>query len=353
MLGAKIIALQNYITSQNANALLLASLGHEINDSILTYLLGYEPEYAAVLITKDKAILWLTPFEVREAVLKFPEIMVRPLRSTLITLVIEEITTGKILTRGTVLSVNLAKALGTAGYELRQADNIEQVVVRKNSAEIVAMRTVCTKTDELFAELIAHWSEFNTEQDAAKFIYSFALANNCEVSFPPIIACGANAAEPHHQTNNTKLSPGFCVIDLGLKIKGYCSDLSRTIFLGTPSVEETELYELVKKAQTESVSLVKPGTKASDLDFSCRRNLGTWEKNFIHGLGHGVGTAVHEWPNISSLSQAVLEKGMIITIEPGIYLSGKFGIRIEDDVLVTETGFEVLNQTTKELIVIA
>lgn len=185
------------------------------------------------------------------------------------------------------------------------------------------------------------------------YIYRFALENNCTVSFPPIIACAANAAEPHHQTNLTKLTRGFCVIDLGLKIDGYCSDLSRTIFIGEPSSEEKEIYELVKTAQADSVNHVKSGIKASEIDLVCRQILGKWQKNFIHGLGHGVGTAVHEWPSISTTSQAILEANMIITIEPGVYISGEFGIRIEDDVLVTENGSEVLNRTSKELIIVA
>lgn len=353
MLLEKITALQKYIGEQKADALLLASLGHEINDSILTYLLGYEPEQAAVLVTKNTATLWLTPFEVPEAAAKFPEFDVKPLHTGLTKLVGKIFPSGKLLIRGSVLPTNLAKVLHEAAYELMQAQEIEQVVAKKNSAEIIAMRAVCAKTDELFSELIAHWSNFSTEQDAARFIYNFALENNCTVSFPPIIACAANGAEPHHQTNVTKLTRGFCVIDLGLKINGYCSDMSRAIFIGEPNKEERDVYDVVKKAQTESTDLVKPGAKASDIDLVCRQILGVYEKNFIHGLGHGVGTAVHEWPSISSASLAVLESGMIITIEPGIYISGKFGIRIEDDILVTKNGPEVLNQTTKDLIIIA
>lgn len=352
MLLEKIKALQNYSKEQKASGLLLASLGHEINDSVLTYLLGYEPEQAAVLINQNKAILWLTPFEVPEAAQKFPEFEVKALSGQLTKLLHEALPISTLLIRGTVLPANVAKVLIEAGYELKEAQNIEHIIAQKNSAEITAMRTVCAKTDELFTQLIAHWAEFKTEQDAAKFIHRFALEYNCEVSFPPIIASAANAAEPHHQTNETSLARGFCVIDLGLKINGYCSDLSRTIFIGEPNNEERTVYELVKKAQAESAALVKPGIRASEIDLVCRQILGEKEKYFIHGLGHGVGTAVHEWPSISGVSHAVLEAGMIITIEPGIYESGKYGIRIEDDILVTENRAEVLNQATKELITI-
>ncbi len=353
MLEEKIIALQNYLNEQQTAGLLLASLGHEINDSVLTYLLGSEPEQVAILITPDKAVLWLTPFEVPEAILKFPEFEVSPLNQPLYKLVQATLPPSTLLIRESVLSVSLAKTLTDFDYKLISAQNIWQIVAQKNQAEITAMRLVCAKTDKLFSSLIEHWSEFKNEQDAARFIYQFALENNCEVSFPPIIACAANAAEPHHQTNTTELTRGFCVIDLGLKINGYCSDMSRTIFIGEPIQEEIEIYELVKKAQAAATALIKPGVKACEIDRVCREILGGYENNFIHGLGHGVGTAVHEWPSISATSQAILKEGMIITIEPGIYFSGKFGIRIEDDILVNSVGFEVLNQTTKDLIIIS
>lgn len=352
MLLEKITALQTYLSEQKADGLLLASLGHEINDSVLTYLLGYEPEQAAILITQNKAILWLTPFEVPEAALNFPEFTVQPFKANLLQLISEILPVGKLVIRGSVLPTNIAKALTGANYKLIQAQKIEHCVAQKNPAEIAAMRAVCAKTDELFAELIAHWPEFKTEQAATQFIFRFALEHNCTVSFPPIIASGPNAAQPHHQTNATQLTRGFCVIDLGLKINGYCSDLSRTIFIGQPTAQERTLYDLVKKAQADSVALVKPGAQASEIDRTCRTTLGIYEQNFIHGLGHGVGTAVHEWPSISSTSQTSLEENMIITIEPGIYLPGKLGIRIEDDILVTKTGFEILNQITKDLIII-
>lgn len=352
MLEAKIKALSEYLVAQNVAGLLLSSYGHEINDSVLTYLLGYEPEQVMALITPHHAYLWLTPFEVPEAKIKFPEFEVLPLNQSLDQLILSQCTPTSLLVRESVLPFNLAKKLLAHGYSLHQAQGLEKIIALKNNTEILAMRKVCAQTDILFTNLIAEWPSFITEQDAAKFIVRFALENNCEVSFPPIVASGAHAAEPHHQTNDSELKPGFCVIDVGLKINGYCSDMSRTIFIGEPSEEERALYELVKKAQADSAALVKPGAKANEIDLACRTILGDFEKNFIHGLGHGVGTAVHEWPSISAHSQATLEAGMIITIEPGIYLPNTCGIRIEDDILVTKTGFEVLNQTTKDLIVV-
>lgn len=347
MIEEKIKALQAYLKSQSADWLVLTSLGHEVNDSILTYILTAEPEYALLLIPQTgQAILFLTPFEVSEAKQAFPSLVVRPLTQNIADSIKNETKGSRILVRETIFPISLFRALENCTL----ARGLETVVACKNSAEIQAMRAVVTKTDELFASLISHWSNFKTELDAARQVYQFALDHDCTVSFPPIIASGPNAAEPHHRTNFDKLVPGFCVIDIGLKINGYCSDLSRTIYIGTPTETDQALYNLVLKAQTTAINLVKPNIKTSELDQACREILGSEQKYFIHGLGHGVGTAVHEWPGISSQSQATLAENMIVTIEPGLYYPQKLGIRIEDDILVTKTGFEVLNQAPKKLI---
>ncbi len=347
----KIKNLQKFLESDGADYLLLTSLSHEINDSVLTYVLGYEPEHVALLIPKSgEAILWLTPFEVPEATTRFSGVSVRALDQNVKNLLTRIIKLSEtVLIRENVFPAALVKSLSEI-FTLKPATGLEKVVAIKTKAEIMAMREVAAVTDKLFTSLVINWPKFKTEADAARQVYQFALEHNCTVSFPPIIASAANAAEPHHQTNDTPLLPGFCVLDIGLKINGYCSDLSRTIFIGQPSVEEQNLYETVKNSQQQAIEAVKPGVLAGELDKICRTVLGEDSEFFIHGLGHGVGTAVHEWPGISSQSQAVLAENMIVTIEPGVYYPGKLGIRIEDDILVTKNGAEVLNQAPKNLI---
>lgn len=352
MTEQKIRALQNYLKKQNADWLLLASLGHEVNDSVLTYVLTIDPEYAFLLIpASGEAILFVTPFEVTETQARFPSFIVRPLNQTITALVEAEVDpTETILVRESVFPVSLHTILQKS--KLRPATQLETVYTIKNSEEINAMRAVTAKTDELFESLITHWSDFKTEQDAARHVYQFALSADCEVSFPPIIASGPHASEPHHHTSNTSLLPGFCVLDIGLRLNGYCSDLSRTVYLGIPTEDDKNLYQRVKEAQAAATALILPGIPASQLDLVCRQKLGDSEPYFIHGLGHGVGTAVHEWPSISKTSQAILSENMIITIEPGVYYPGKLGIRIEDDILVTNSGPEILNQVSKELLLL-
>lgn len=172
-------------------------------------------------------------------------------------------------------------------------------------------------------------------------------------SFETIIGSGANSALPHYTAGDKVLNAGdSIVIDFGGVYQGYCSDMTRTIMLGKASSEYKEVYETVREAQRRAVDAVKPGVKASEIDAAARdyitgKGFGEY---FIHRTGHGIGMEVHEEPYISDVSNTVLQPGMVFSIEPGIYFTGKFGVRIEDLVMVTENGVEVLNKFTKELI---
>jgi Xaa-Pro dipeptidase len=172
-------------------------------------------------------------------------------------------------------------------------------------------------------------------------------------SFETIIGSGPNSALPHYTAGDKVLNAGdSIVIDFGGMYHGYCSDMTRTIMLGKATKEYKEVYETVKEAQKRAIEAVKPGMKASEIDAAARSHI--TEKGygdyFIHRTGHGIGMEVHEEPYISDISHTVLQPGMVFSIEPGIYLPGKFGVRIEDLVMVTESGAEVFNKFTKELI---
>ncbi|HYE83577.1 MAG TPA: Xaa-Pro peptidase family protein [Clostridia bacterium] len=172
-------------------------------------------------------------------------------------------------------------------------------------------------------------------------------------SFETIIGSGSNSALPHYTAGDKVLKDGdSIVIDFGGMYQGYCSDMTRTVMLGKATPEYREVYETVREAQRRAAEAVKPGMKASEIDAAARNHITEkgYGEYFIHRTGHGIGMEVHEEPYISDISKAVLEPGMVFSIEPGIYLPGKFGVRIEDLVMVTETGVEVLNKYTKELI---
>jgi Xaa-Pro dipeptidase len=172
-------------------------------------------------------------------------------------------------------------------------------------------------------------------------------------SFETIIGSGPNSALPHYTAGDRVLNAGdSIVIDFGGMYQGYCSDMTRTVMLGKATAEYKEVYETVKEAQKRAEEAVKPGVKASEIDEAARACIAEkgYGDYFIHKTGHGIGMEVHEEPYISDISNTVLKPGMAFSIEPGIYLPGKFGVRIEDLVIVTEDGAEVLNKYTKELI---
>lgn len=174
-------------------------------------------------------------------------------------------------------------------------------------------------------------------------------------SFTPIIAYGKNGANPHHSTDNTTLKPGdSIIIDMGCLFKGYCSDMTRTVFYKEASLKAKEVYELVKRANKEAEKFIKPGVKLCEIDNVARSIISEagYEKEFNHRLGHFIGKDVHEYGNVSKDYDMEVEPGMIFSIEPGVYIEGEFGVRIEDLVLVTKDGCRVLNSYTKDLQII-
>ncbi|MBQ4347159.1 MAG: M24 family metallopeptidase, partial [Firmicutes bacterium] len=201
---------------------------------------------------------------------------------------------------------------------------------------------------------IAGLREGMTEKEAVSMINSLYSSFGAGTG-PQIAAFGANAADPHHDTDDTPLKRGDCVVlDIFTPLNRYWCDMTRTVFFGEPSDEAKAAYEAVLKANRAAISLVRPGVELSGLDKLARMVLeeSCLSKYFTHRLGHCIGIDCHEPPDVSSVSPAIARPGMIFSIEPGVYLPGKFGIRIEDLVMVTEDGCEVLNKHPKELTII-
>jgi len=166
-------------------------------------------------------------------------------------------------------------------------------------------------------------------------------------AFDIIIASGARASMPHCQTNETLIQDdNLVLVDMGVVYQGYHSDLTRPIFLGKMSALQKKIFDLVWKAQRSGIKKARPGVPAKEVDAACRRVITEkgYGRYFGHGTGHGVGLEIHEAPTVSSKSETLLKPGMVITVEPGIYLPGKFGVRIEDMVLITNKGNEVLTR---------
>ncbi|MFZ0318953.1 MAG: Xaa-Pro peptidase family protein [Candidatus Sulfotelmatobacter sp.] len=194
---------------------------------------------------------------------------------------------------------------------------------------------------------------------AAEMEHAARLAGAEEMSFPTIIASGARSALPHGRASEQAIRRGgFVVCDFGVILAGYCSDQTRTVWMGTGSGVAPEdarhAYESVKEAQQAATAAVRPGISVAEVDEAARavlRKAGLG-RFFTHSTGHGVGLEIHEAPRVAAGQKEILRPGMVITIEPGVYFPGKWGVRIEDMVVVSETGCEVLTPTSKDLLVI-
>ena len=174
-------------------------------------------------------------------------------------------------------------------------------------------------------------------------------------SFSPIIATSPNGADPHHGTGKDKIKAGDSVVlDIGGRYKNYCSDMTRTVFIGEVSEKGKEVYEIVKEANLRGIAACKPGNRFCDVDNACRDYISEkgYGQYFTHRTGHSIGMECHEFGDVSSVNEAILKPGMVFSVEPGVYLPGEVGVRIEDLVLITEDGCEVLNNVTKDLMII-
>ena len=221
----------------------------------------------------------------------------------------------------------------------------------KTEKEIQHIKKSCSYADKILQKLIKNIKSIRTESEAAAFLEYETKKNGLELSFNPIVASGSNASMPHHQPSNAKIKKGFCVIDFGVRYMGYCSDITRTIYVGRPSLKEKEIYNFLLKIQEEAVKLAANNEKCSELYDFVNESLGKYRKYFTHGLGHGVGVEIHEMPNLTLNSKDRIRNNMVFTIEPGIYIPKRFGIRIEDTVLFKGKPI-ILTKTSKDFIII-
>ena len=226
----------------------------------------------------------------------------------------------------------------------------------KDEAEKDLMRHASSLNDSAMTLLAQRVTVGATETELEQQLLSiYEELGTDGISISPIIAFGANGADPHHETDESLLKGGdSIIIDKGCKKDSYSSDMTRTYFFQEVSEEGREVYEIVKEANLRAISKVKPGNRFSDVDQAARdyithKGYGAY---FTHRTGHGIGIDVHEPEDVSAINDHVLEPGMIFSIEPGIYLPGKLGVRIEDLVLVTHDGCEVLNEVSKDLTVL-
>lgn len=225
----------------------------------------------------------------------------------------------------------------------------------KTEREISLIKTAQSVTETAFNEILPFIKEGVTEIEIAARLEYIMLKNGCELAFDSIVAFGENGSKPHAHRSERKLRRGeFVTMDFGAKYKGYCSDMTRTVALGAVDERKARAYNAVLEANKLAEKAIKIGEKCCDIDAVARNYLAKFslDKFFSHSLGHSVGVDIHEMPAFSPRCEEVLKEGMIITVEPGVYLEGDFGLRIEDMALVTKSGAEILTHADKNLIVL-
>jgi Xaa-Pro aminopeptidase len=236
--------------------------------------------------------------------------------------------------------------------------SVERLRAVKDDGEVEALRRACAVADQALAELAAEGAlrPGRTELQVGRELDARMLILGAESpSFETIVATGANSAIPHHRPDATVLRDGdFLKLDFGATVEGYHSDMTRTLVLGHAVDWQREVYELVAAAQAAGRAALAVGAEVSAVDAAARDVITAagHGDHFTHGLGHGVGLEIHEAPGISALGAGRLAAGMAVTVEPGVYLPGHGGVRIEDTLVVTDDGPELLTLTSKELLVL-
>ena len=239
------------------------------------------------------------------------------------------------------------------GTELVPAGRlVEQLRAVKEAGELRAIRAAAALADQVLEGIPERGLTGRSERDVAVELEAEMRRLGSDPSFTSIVAAGANGALPHAQPGHDPIARDtLVVVDMGCVVDGYCSDCTRTFATGTIPDDAAEVYELVLKTQTASLEQVRPGAACSDVDAFARERIteAGYGERFGHGLGHGVGLEVHELPTLSRMGEGELRAGHVVTVEPGIYLPDRFGVRIEDLVVVDDSGCDVLSAFPKEL----
>lgn len=327
------------------------------------YLTDFRGSASAILITADEA-LFLCDFRYTEqARHQVRGYTIREVKGKLGVRLAEAVSERGLSAVGFephYLTVDELNALeGAAGKVFKEApEMVSPLRRRKDAAEVARVRAASELAEGVLRDLLPELRLGITERElAARFEYEFKMRGASGPSFDTIALFGARSSLPHGEPGDRALQEGDIVLlDFGCRREGYCSDLTRTYAFGRmPGQWFQEIYELTLAAQRRAIDAVRPGVSCRDVDAAARDIISEagHGPHFGHGLGHGVGIEIHEAPRLNPETNAVLEAGMVITIEPGIYVPGQGGVRIEDLIVVTQDGCNVLTRTQKELKILA
>jgi len=260
-----------------------------------------------------------------------------------------------------VRTVTVEKSTSLADYEALKkhvkarfrsvANVIETVRSNKDNTEIKAVEAAASIAAQALEQTLRHIKPGITESELAGMLDFQIRKLGATNSFPTIVAFGPNASRPHHQPSRKKLKQKDAVlIDFGAKYKGYCSDITRCFVVGKPTAFYQKVYDVVEQAQAAAIKMIKAGAKIKRVDAAARKVIDKSDLPvYGHGTGHGLGLEIHESPFLKVKSKGTLQAGQVITIEPGVYIPVRLGVRIEDDVLVTKTGCRILTRKCPHL----
>lgn len=356
MTTARLARLRDRMTEQNLDAMLI--LG-PVNRA---YMSGFTGSAGALLISKADALLFTDFRYTDQAAAQAPAFVVRqPERSISesVNAACQELHVRRIGFEGNFITVDDRPLFEDASGErelLSATGLVESLRTIKDADEVAAMRQAARIADQAWAQMLAHIRAGVEERElAVELEYRMKKLGAEALSFDIIVASGVRSALPHGRASAKTIEQGDLVtFDFGCVYQGYCSDMTRTVMVGEPTAKQREIYEIVLESQVRGVAACRPGMTGKELDEVCRSYIR--EKGFAeafgHGTGHGVGRDIHEKPGVNARSDQELAAGMVVTIEPGIYLSGWGGVRIEDMVLVTADGCERLSQSPKGLLVL-
>jgi Xaa-Pro aminopeptidase len=327
----------------------------------VTYLTGFTGDDSYLLVTPDDDVLVTDPRYTTQLEEECPGLALyvrdpgtRMLPAT--AAAIKKAGVERVGAEGESLPVNSLRRLGEElpKVEFTMTDGlVESLRIVKDRTEVEAIRAAGVIARRAFEVVRAGWTPSATERDVARELeYQARRFGGRSLSFEAIVAAGPRSALPHARPTDRRVGDDpFTLIDWGVYGHLYASDLTRMLHAGPPSKKFAQVYSVVLEAQLEGIEAIRPGVKCEEVDAAARRRIEVagFGKKFGHGLGHGLGLQVHEAPRLSRNQATILRPGMVVTVEPGIYLPGWGGIRIEDDVLVTKSGYELLTDMPKRL----
>jgi Xaa-Pro aminopeptidase len=321
------------------------------------YLTGLDSSNAALFVEPERARLF-TDFRYIESAQGIDGVETVQTKRSLMAWLADELA-GRIGFEASVLPWAFAEQLRESGLELVPRKGlVERLRAVKDEGELEAFRRACAITDRMFERLVSEISFVGRrERDVAWDITRLYHEEGAEEeAFEAIVGSGPTGARPHARAGDRIIGAGeLVVIDTGCRAGGYVSDYTRTLATGELDVQMREAYDVVRTAQQAGLDAIRAGVSTVDVDAAARGVIeaSDFAGTFGHGLGHGLGLDVHEAPRLSTESSDTLAAGNVVTVEPGVYLQGRFGIRIEDDVVVTEDGLENPVRFTKELVTVA